>query len=327
MLVGADDIIASFLGHFSTSLDFPDRWKSAGEPFEHIWEDRFVRDEGYSKIIPQTIAGLLKNCNLTIKDFGKIIFPGIFPRENADIAKRLGAAPSQIQPSFQETLGDTGSASPLLMLAAALDQSNPGDRILVLSFGSGCDALCFQVTEGISKIKTDGKHMQHLLSRRKDLTNYEKYLLFRNVLPGDVGIRGEEIQFSQMSTLWRDRGIVFALKGSRCMRCGTPQYPVQRVCVNPECGAIDEMEDYSFQNRKGTIFTFTADSLAASLDPPAIYGIVDFDGGGRFWFDFTDCDAQSLSVGLPVEMVLRRKCLDTARGQHVYFWFARPERS
>jgi uncharacterized OB-fold protein len=54
--------------------------------------------------------------------------------------------------------------------------------------------------------------------------------------------------------------------------------------------------------------------------------MIDFDGGGRYWFDFTDCDAAQLKVDMPVEMTFRRKSLDEGRGQHVYGWMATPVR-
>ena len=86
------------------------------------------------------------------------------------------------------------------------------------------------------------------------------------------------------------------------------------------------MEDYRFSDKKGVLFTYTGDNLAASINPPATYGFVDFEGGGRSWFDITDCDLDSLEVGMPLEMTFRRRYLDEARGQHGYFWKAMPPR-
>jgi uncharacterized OB-fold protein len=64
--------------------------------------------------------------------------------------------------------------------------------------------------------------------------------------------------------------------------------------------------------------------LAYSLDSPAIYGLVDMEGGGRLFLDFTDCRLKEVSVGMPVEMTFRRKYHDTFRGIHGYFWKAVP---
>jgi hydroxymethylglutaryl-CoA synthase len=326
VLMGGDDVIATLEGHFSVSYDFPDRWKATSEKFEHAWEDRFIRDAGYTKIIPETISGLLKKYNLAITDFRKIAFPDLYPREHAAIVKRLGADPGQIQGSLLDKVGDTGSASPLMMLVAALEDAKPGDKIMIASFGNGSDAMFFQVTENIKKM---GKRrgVKKNLEMKKELASYEKYLAFRNLTPVELGMRGEIGFRTPMSTLFRERKTVLALCGSKCKRCGTPQYPPQRICVNPDCGAVDQMEGYRFSDKKGVLFTYTGDNLAASIDPPAIYGFVDFDGGGRFWFDITDCDLDSTKVGMPVEMTFRRRYVDESGGVYGYSWKAMPVRA
>ena len=326
VLMGSDDVIATFEGHFSISYDFPDRWKATSEKFEHAWEDRFIRDAGYTKMIPEVISGLLKKYNLAITDFTKIAFPDLYPREHAAIVKRLGADPRQIQTSLLDKIGDTGSASPLMMLVAALEDAKPGDKIMIASFGNGSDAMFFQVTENIKKIG-NRRGIKKNLETKKELASYEKYLAFRNLAPVELGMRGEIGFRTPMSTLFRERKTVLALCGSKCKSCGTPQYPAQRICVNPDCGAVDQMEGYRFSDKKGVLFTYTGDNLAASIDPPAIYGFVDFDGGGRFWFDITDCDLDSTKVGMPVEMTFRRRYVDESGGVYGYSWKAMPVRA
>jgi hydroxymethylglutaryl-CoA synthase len=120
--------------------------------------------------------------------------------------------------------------------------------------------------------------------------------------------------------------MVLGLCGSRCKRCGTPQFPRQVVCANPDCGAVGEMEVYRFSDKRGHLYTYTGDNLAPCPSPPAIYGVVAFEGGGRYNFDLTDCDLDALEVGKPVEMSFRRKYRDFTRGIHGYFWKATPER-
>ncbi len=84
------------------------------------------------------------------------------------------------------------------------------------------------------------------------------------------------------------------------------------------------MEDYYFYDRVGRIKSFTSDRLAFSMDPPAMYGLIDFDEGGRLYLDITDCDLDSLKVGSPVKMSLRRRYTDKRRGTYAYFWKAVP---
>ena len=70
--------------------------------------------------------------------------------------------------------------------------------------------------------------------------------------------------------------------------------------------------------------SFTGDMLAISVDPPAIYGMVQFESGGRLMADFTDCELDEIEVGIPVRMVFRRKSVDRERGFVNYFWKAVP---
>ena len=326
LLVGKENVIATLEGHYSLSYDFPDRWKSSGEKFEHAWEDRFIRDEGYSKIVPEAITGLLKKCGVEVNDLAKLIFCYPYPREHAALAKKLGAEPNQVQDTMLDRIGDTGAAYALMMLVAALEDAKPGDRILVASYGDGGDALLFKVTDNITKMK---KRMgiKENLALRKELTSYEKYVTFRNAIPVDIGMRGETVPPTAFSIWWRERKQILALHGTKCRRCGTPQYPAARICVNPKCRAIDEMEPYRFSDRKALVFNYTGDNLAASVSPPTIYGMVDFEGGGRAWLDFTDCDLEDLKVGMPVELSFRRKYFDEGRGVHGYFWKVVPARS
>ena len=323
LLIGDSNVIANFGGSYSISQDFMGHWRGESHKFDQTWEDRFIRDEGYSKFIPQVISGLLQKYNLNINDFAKLVYTFPYAREHAALGNKLGVDPSRIQDPMLTSVGDSGTAYPLTMLVAALEEAKPGDKILVVGFGSGSDALFFQVTDEIEKVKGRKGIKGHLASRQ-ELTNYEKYLTFRNMLPLEKGIRGEEVAFSQLSTLWRERKSILSLCGVKCKKCGTPQYPYQRVCVNPHCGAIDEMEYYRFSDRKGKVFTYTGDSLAFSPVPPAIYGIVDFDGGGRYQFDFTDCELDSLKIDMPVIMTFRRKYLDERRGFSSYIWKATP---
>jgi uncharacterized OB-fold protein len=95
-----------------------------------------------------------------------------------------------------------------------------------------------------------------------------------------------------------------------------------RVCYY--CQAKDQFEDYRFADKKGSIFTYSLDLLADVIDPPGSPVFVDFEGGGRGWFELTDRDPDQVKVGMPVEMVFRKMYFD--RGIHNYFWKARPVR-
>jgi 3-hydroxy-3-methylglutaryl CoA synthase len=326
LLMGSTGVIATVEGTHSISYDFVDHWRADEDKYNRAWEDRWIRDEGYSRFLAEVISGLLRKYSLAPKDFAKVVYPCQYIRAHADIGKGLGFAPHQIQDHMFTAIGHTGSAYPLMMLVAALEDAKPGDRILVASYGYGGDALVLQVTDEIAGVKEHRGIKKHLTSK-KDLGSYEKYATFRSMLGIDTGGRGEEVAPTQLSTLWRERKMILALCGCKCRRCGTPQYPPQEICCNPRCGAVNEMDSYRFSDRRGKLFTYTGDILAFSPSPPAIYGFVDFDGGGRWMFDLNDCVLESLSVGMPVELSFRRKYRDVARGIHGYFWKAIPIRA
>jgi hydroxymethylglutaryl-CoA synthase len=322
-LLGKDDVIATIDGSFSTSHDFVDRRRLQGERLEHMWEERFIRDAGYMKFIPEAVMGLVKKYNLNIKDFSKVIYACAFTGAHAALGKTLGLTPEQVQDPLLMTVGDTGVAQPLMMLVAALEDAKPGDKIMVVSFGQGCDAFYLTVTDKITSIK-DKKAIKRNLANKVALGSYEKYLAFRKLMPVEIGIRGEETVFTSFSIISRESRELYGMVGSKCKKCGTPAWPVQRVCPNPDCGAIDQMEPYRFSDRLANIFTYTSDFLAPSIDPPSSYGFIDFDGGGRCGVDFTDCDSNTMKVGMPVEMSFRIKFADEKRAAVNYGWKAMP---
>jgi len=323
-LLGTEGVIAEFKGSSSVSHDFADFRRLPEDRYSHGWEPRWIRDEGYEKFIPEAALALSEKYNLNIGDFAKIIISCPVAAAVRGIIKTLGAKPEQIQNNMMANVGDTGTAWSLMMLVAALEESKAGDKILVLSYGNGCDAICFEVTDAIKEVKKDRKGIKGHLVVKSDLSVYGKYLAFKNIMPIDIGVRGEEMSITPMSMLWREGKGMSALIGTKCKACGTPQYPKQRVCVNPECGAIDQMQDYRFSDKKGTLASFTGDSLAYSLDPPAVYGLVDFEGGGRMFADITDCNLDEVKVGMPVTMSYRRKSSDPRRAFYNYFWCAVP---
>jgi 3-hydroxy-3-methylglutaryl CoA synthase len=322
LLDDGEDVIANMDGFYSVSYDFTGYQRAETDKFGRSWEDRWIRDVGYNKFITDAISGLLKKYNIVPENAAKVCYPCLYVRDHANIGKKLGFNPGQIQEHMFTSVGDTGTAYPLMIFVAALEEAKENDKIIVASFGDGSDAMLFETTRGIENIQNKRKGVKKHIVSKKNLDSYEKFVSFRNMLPVDKGIRGEQGPPVSSSVIWRKRRAIFGLVGSKCKRCGTLQYPPQRICIKSNCGAIDEMEDYRFSDKKGRLFTYTTDYLAYTPNPPAIYGVVDFDGGGRFVFGLTDCEPESLKVGMPVEMSFRRKFgLDERSGPN-YFWEA-----
>jgi uncharacterized OB-fold protein len=207
----------------------------------------------------------------------------------------------------------------LALLAAALEQAKPGERLLWASYGDGCDVLVLTVTEHI--IEMQKKRSVERMINTKAVTSYQKYLRWRNLVNLEPPKRPREEPASAVA-LHRDQKCGLALHGSKCTACGTVQYPVQRICM--ECRAKDQFEYHPFAERSGKIVTFSHDNLAVSPDPPTTLAAVDFDGGGRIMMDVTDRQVPAIEIGMAVEPTFRK--FRQVDGITVYWWKSRPVR-
>ena len=163
------------------------------------------------------------------------------------------------------------------------------------------------------------------LARRREERNYQRYLAINDLVTIERGLRAEADKQTGLTTLYRNKDMLLGFIGGRCRTCQTPQYPKGTVCANPDCHAVDSQDDYPFAERTATLNSHTADRLTYCPDPPAFYGMVQFDGGGRAMMDLADIDpGAALQVGQPMRMMFRVKDYDTARGFRRYFWKATP---
>jgi len=323
VMVGDKDVIAEYKGSYSISCDFVDHYRGSDNKFDYVWEERWQRDEGYGKIIPQAINGLLDKLGITMDDVDRLVYPCFFKGDHKKIAKKMGATPEKLVDNMHEVCGETGTAHCLLMLVSALEEAKPGDTIIMAGYGQGCNALCFKVTKNIKKL-AEREGFKGTIENKETTDNYLKFLKFRDLIQTEMGIRAEAPTQTAMTALWRKRKMILGLVGGKCKKCKTPQFPKMDICVNPECGAIRSQDEYEFNNVPAKIKTFTSDLLAVSVDPPHNYGMVQFEGGGRFMADFTDCAQGDLRVGLPMKMVFRLRTKDKERGFVNYFWKATP---
>jgi uncharacterized OB-fold protein len=232
----------------------------------------------------------------------------------------MGFTLPQIQDSLFMTVGIAGAANMPMMLAAALEEASPGDYILAATFGEGCDALLFRVTENAGSLPPR-RGVGGYVNSKKNTLSYHTYLKWRQIIETEPPRRPDPAKPSAPA-MFRERSKKYAFYGSRCRACGTPQFPPQRVCVH--CQAKDQMDPYCFAGRPARVATYTVDYLTFSQDPPAVFAVVDFEGGGRMICEMTDCDITKIDIGMEVEMSFRR--LYEAGGISNYFWKARPKR-
>jgi 3-hydroxy-3-methylglutaryl CoA synthase/NAD(P)-dependent dehydrogenase (short-subunit alcohol dehydrogenase family)/putative sterol carrier protein len=323
LTVGDTDVIAEYKGSYSLSMDFVDHYRAADKKYDYVWEERWTRDAGYGEIIPRVVNGLFDKLGIGMDDVDRLVYPCFFKRDHRKIAADLGATPEKLVDNMHEVCGETGAAHSFMMFISALEEARPGDRILMCGFGQGANALYFEVTDNLTKMP-DRNGVAGSLANKKSTDNYMKWLKFRDLIKTEMGIRAEAPTQTATSVLWRKNKMILGLVGGKCQKCDTPQFPKADICVNPECGAFHSQEDYEFADIPARVKTFTGDLLSVSVDPPAVYGMVQFDGGGRAVMDFTDCELDDIRVGLPVKMAFKRKGVDQERGFVNYFWKAVP---
>ena len=313
----------SALASASRAADFVDHYRTPESEYDYQWEERWIRDAGYLPIVAPLIKRCLDKAGLSAADVTHFCMPATLPRVSTAVAKAAGLAETAVRDNLHAVCGEAGAAHPLLMLAAALEEAKPGERILVVGFGQGADALLLEVMPAIAQQPARLGVKGHL-ARRREETNYPKFLAFNDVIAIERGMRAEADKLTPLSALWRNRKTVTSFVGGHCTKCGTLQFPKTRVCVNPNCSAIDTQEEHPFADKTGRINSYTADRLTYSPDPPACYGMIQFDDGGRWMMDFTDVGAEALAVGQPMRMMFRVKDIDTQRGFRRYFWKAAP---
>ena len=323
LLIGSGQPIAQLVGAHSETVDFVPQFRGHDRAHDYAWEERWIRDEGYMKIVPRTIGALLKATGTEASAVSAFCLPCTLSRVVPGLAKRLGIADGAVRDNLAAVCGDTGAAHPLVMLVQALEDAKPGDLILVAAFDGGCDALLFRVTDAITALPAR-RGVKGSLARRKEETVYQRYLAFNDLVALERGMRAEVDKGTPLSLLYRNRDMITSLIGGRCRACGTVQYPRGRYCVNPRCNALDSQDDQSFADRPASVMSYTADLLTYCPDPPAYYGMIQFDGGGRMMADFTDVDEGTVDVGTPMRMTFRIKDVDAARGFVRYFWKAAP---
>ncbi|MEC9358962.1 MAG: 3-oxoacyl-[acyl-carrier-protein] synthase III C-terminal domain-containing protein [Pseudomonadota bacterium] len=321
LLTGSgEDLIARFVGSESRSIPFIDHFRQSAEKHGYHWEERWIRDEGISGIVPQAISALLKRLGRSAADVACFGLSGGIAGTDKLVAKQLGIAPDRLLPDLQAQVGDTGAAHALLQLVAALERAKPGDLIVVAAFAQGCETLAFEMLA--EPTATGRRGLAGSLAQRVEETSYLKMLSFDGELQLEWGMRAETDNKTALTQLYRSANQIFGFSGGRCGVCGTVQFPRMPACVN--CGAIDSQQPHALAEEPAQVATYTADWLQYSQSPPLYMGLVQFDVGARLLMEIVDVGSAGIDVGTPLEMRLRIKERDGLRHFDRYFWKATP---
>ena len=147
------EIIATIDHTLSVSSDTPDFWRRPEQAYpQHM--NRFTGEPSYFTHVIAATERMLNETNTQPSDYDYVIFHqpnGKFPRV---AAKKLGFTFEQLEPGLLgTTVGNTYSGNSMPSLAAVLDVAQPGQKILLTSYGSGSgsDSFAFTTTQNIEK--------------------------------------------------------------------------------------------------------------------------------------------------------------------------------
>ena len=306
-------VIARLVGSASHTHEFSDVWRLAEARFPEQGDPTFVRAYGYERLMADAARRLFAETGVAPTAIRRAAVYAPDARLAVPILRSLGLGEG-VLPSVPllGQVGNTGVAAPLLTLAACLEEAAPGDRILVVGYGSGADALLFEVNGEIRSLDR-ARTVAAQVAGGRALQHYGKLLQFRRL------VNTEPIRaFTGLPVMEREERQDLRLYGQRCAACGAIQYPRRHVCW--QCSGKDLPEHRL--SRRGRVFTFTKDHLVPSPDPPTVMVAADLDGGGRFYTQLTDGDPEAVTFDMPVELTFRR--FHEGGGLANYFWKFRP---
>lgn len=185
ILIGMDNPVATINETASFTTDTPDFWRREGEDFPSHGA-RFTGEPAYFRHVGEGARLLLKKTNTTIDDYDWFVFHmpnGKFP---IAMGRQLGVPKEKLQDSLVvEQIGNTYSASAMIGLARLLDISKPGEKIFMVSYGSGAgsDAFSITVEEEILNHRGQVPTVDDYVARKTHI-DYAEYAKFRGKIHG-----------------------------------------------------------------------------------------------------------------------------------------------
>ncbi len=319
-LIAREEVAADFAIHVSLADEIRDIWRTEHDRFVRSWEERFVVEHGYGDNLRDAISRCLQRSGLQTSEVDKLAVYSPDARSHLGVLRRFGFESNRIQDPLFGRVGNCGAALAPLLLAAALEEARPGQRILWANYGDGADAFVVQTQEPVTGLARRRGVAWHL-ARRKEFSDYDRFLAFRDLYPSDADRRGG--QGVSATVHFRDRNEDISFHGHRCRRCGTEQFPFQRVCF--QCFARDDFEEVRLSDRQGKVMSFTFDYFAGSPDPPLIVTTIEAQGGARVYLQMTDASPNEVKLDLPVEFTFRK--IHEYGGTPNYFWKCTPVRN
>lgn len=180
MIVGpADQALATLDATLSYVSDTPDFFRRADRPYP-VHGNRFTGTPAYFAHIEHAARNLFDQLGAQPGDFQYAVFHQPNAKFPQTVGKQLGFRAEQITPGLlSPRIGNTYSAAAILGLCATLDVAQPGDRIMVVSYGSGAgaDAYALTVTDRLPAARAKAPLVASYVARRSvvDYATYAKW--------------------------------------------------------------------------------------------------------------------------------------------------------
>ena len=173
-------VIQRTLSYVSDTTDF---WR---RPTTHYpsHAERFSGDPGYFGHVIPAAELMMEAMGTTPTDYTHVIFHQPNPKFPSRALRQLGFTRDQWQTGMLvPEIGNTYAGSALIGLTAVLDIAQPGDRILMVSYGSGAgsDAFDLLVTPRILDPQRAAPMTREYISRRVPI-DYAQYVRYRHKL-------------------------------------------------------------------------------------------------------------------------------------------------
>jgi hydroxymethylglutaryl-CoA synthase len=183
-LIGpADEAVAIYQGSYSYVTDTPDFWRRSGETYPSHG-DRFTGEPAYFNHVTASASKLMELMGTTPQDYTYAVFHQPNYKFPSRVGQMLGFTAEQMEAGLLvNDIGNVYSGSCMVGLTAILDVAKAGDRILMVSYGSGAgsDAFDLVVTERIESVRNRAPATRAYINRRT-VIDYATYCRFRDKL-------------------------------------------------------------------------------------------------------------------------------------------------
>ncbi|MBZ0264982.1 hydroxymethylglutaryl-CoA synthase [bacterium] len=182
-IFGTDKVVATVDHTVSWMSDTPDFWRREHEHYpQHA--GRFTGEPAYFRTTLGAANALMENSGMKPEDFAYCVFHqpnGKFPQRAAKMMGFDIDSPQFKVGWLTPWLGNTYSGASPLGLSAILDVAKPGDKIFMVSYGSGAgsDGFVFTVTDEIENVRNNAPFTRPQLDDDKHYLSYGEYAKYR----------------------------------------------------------------------------------------------------------------------------------------------------